>query len=465
MRILILALCVLTAGLVAAPGRRQAARPDPRFEQLATLVTQKMAEYHIPGVALGVMRDGQATTRGFGVTNVDDPQPVTPDTVFALASISKTVTATAIMKLAAQGKVDLRAPVRTYLPDFRVADEAASRDVTILDLLTHTAGWEGQLTVPDHGTNTLADFVASMKDLPQLAPPGRVWSYNNAGFSVAGRVIEVVTGRSFQEAVRALVFQPAQLASATTILGEVTTHRFAVGHRDRGGRTEVVRPFILSANPPAGGVAMNIVDLLGYAKFHLGDPALEVMRTPQVRKNATDDDMGIGWQLRTVGGVRTAAHGGTASGGLCLLLELVPERHLAFAILTNHTSGWRLIQDVERSLLQSYEQVVLAPNQAIAHRGVDETMAHATALAVQPAAAEYVGTYARTPVGNITVRTEAGTMFVGGAGGGAGTAILFYAPDRAFMIDGTSAGLPVEFIREPDGQVRWIRVDGRIGRR
>jgi CubicO group peptidase (beta-lactamase class C family) len=424
-----------------------------------------MTEYHIPGVALGVMRDGQLTTRGFGVTNVDDPQPVTPDTVFALASISKTVTATAIMKLAAQGKVDLRAPVRTYLPDFRVADEAASRDVTILNLLTHTAGWEGQLTVPDHGVNTLADFVASMKDLPQLAPPGRVWSYNNAGFSVAGRVIEVVSGRSFQEAVRALVFQPAQLTSATTILGEVTTHRFAVGHRDRNGRTEVVRPFILSANPPAGGVAMSIVDLLGYAKFHLGDPALEVMRTPQLRKNATDDDMGIGWQLRTIGDVRTASHGGTASGGLCLLLELVPERHLAFAILTNHTSGWRLIQDVERSLLASYERLVLAPNQAIAHRGVDETMAHATPLAVQPAAAEYIGTYARTPLGNITVRAEAGSVLVSGAGGGAGTAILFYAPDRAFMLEGTSPGLPVEFIRDEAGRIGWIRLDGRIGRK
>jgi len=465
MRLLTLALCVVTAGLGAAPGRVQTAPPDPRFDQLAALVTQKMAEYHIPGVAVGVMRDGQVMSRGFGVTNVDDPQPVTPDTVFALASISKTVTATAIMKLAAQGKVDLRAPVQRYLPDFRVADEAASRDVTILDLLTHTAGWEGQLTVPDHGTNTLADFVASMKDLPQLAPPGRVWSYNNAGFSVAGRVIEVVTGRSFQEAVRALVFQPAQLASATTVLGEVATHRFAVGHRDLGGRSEVFRPFILSANPPAGGVAMNIVDLLGYAKFHLGDSALEVMRTPQLRKNGTDDEMGIGWQLRTVGGVRTAAHGGTASGGLCLLLELVPERRFAFAILTNHTNGWRLIQDVERSLLASYERLALAPNQAIAHRGVDETMAHTTPLAVQPAAAEYAGTYVRTPVRDITVRVEAGKVIVSTAGGGSGTAILFYAPDLAFMLEGASPGLPVEFIREADGQVRWIRVDGRIGRK
>jgi hypothetical protein len=163
--------------------------------------------------------------------------------------------------------------------------------------------------------------------------------------------------------------------------------------------------------------------------------------------------------------VRTSAHGGTASGGLCLLLELVPERRLAFAVLTNHTNGWRLIQDVERSLLESYERLRLSPNQAIAHRGVDETMAQATPLATQPAAADYVGTYTRTPLGSIAVRADAGKLLVGGGGGGAGTALLFYAPDRAFQLDGTSPGLPVEFIRDTDGQVRWIRVDGRIGRK
>src|SRR5579862_9399665 len=214
----------ILAGVAAVPRPSAAiAQSGAPFDRLASLVEQKMREYRIPGVALGVFRDDRVTTRGFGVTNVDDPQPIAPDTIFALASISKTVTATAIVRLSAQGLIDLHAPVQRYLPDFRVADEAASRDVTMLNLLTHTPGWEGQLTVPDHGVNTLADFVAGMRDIPQLAPPGRVWSYNNAGFSVAGRVIEVVTGRSYQDAVRTLVFQPAQLTSATTVLGEVTT--------------------------------------------------------------------------------------------------------------------------------------------------------------------------------------------------------------------------------------------------
>src|SRR5262249_56296313 len=106
-------------------------------------------------------------------------QPVTSSTVFPLASISKTVTTTAVMRLVEQGKIDLRAPVRKYLPDFRVADEAASRDVTIWHLVTHTRGWEGPLSAADKGAGPLARFVASLGTDMQLAPPGAAWSYNN----------------------------------------------------------------------------------------------------------------------------------------------------------------------------------------------------------------------------------------------------------------------------------------------
>src|SRR6185295_10038536 len=110
--------------LIVQPATTSQQKPaDPIFESLATLVTAKMHEYRIPGVAMGVLRDGQTTIRGFGIRNVNDPQPVTNQTVFPLASISKTVTTTALLRLVEQGKADLHAPVRKYLPDFRVADE------------------------------------------------------------------------------------------------------------------------------------------------------------------------------------------------------------------------------------------------------------------------------------------------------------------------------------------------------
>src|SRR5205085_8733923 len=99
-----------------------------------------MKEYGVPGLALGILQDGVMSIRGIGVTNVEDPLPVTAHTVFPIASISKTFAATAIMRLVEQGKIDLKAPVRTYLPDFRVRDEAATRNATVMDLLTHMGG-------------------------------------------------------------------------------------------------------------------------------------------------------------------------------------------------------------------------------------------------------------------------------------------------------------------------------------
>ena len=90
------------------------ARQDAKLDQVASLVQQKMSEYGVPGVGFAVLKNGQLTARGFGVTNVDNPQPITPDTVFALASISKTVTTTAMMRLVEQGKVDLNAPVKSH---------------------------------------------------------------------------------------------------------------------------------------------------------------------------------------------------------------------------------------------------------------------------------------------------------------------------------------------------------------
>ena len=226
--------------LLAANSATAAQQADPKFEELSRLVTQKMAEYHVPGVAFGIVKNGQVMVRGFGVTNIEDPQPVTGDTVFPIASISKTI--------------------------------AAQRS---------------------------------------------------------------------------------------------------------------------------------------YASFN---------------------------RARWI-------------------------RNLALAIFTNHNAGWRLIQDVERAALKLYEGVSLDPKQAIGHRGVNETMPDVPLLLQQPAVAEYVGVYKRTPVGDVQVRQENGRLMIGE------TVLGFYAPDRAVATTGNNRGNPYEFIRKPDGTVGWIRVVGRIARK
>ena len=465
-------------GLIASSPAAQAP-PDTKFDAIAALAEAKMREFHVPGVAIGILDNGVITTRGLGITNVEDPLPVNDHTVFPIASISKTFAATMMMRLVEQGKVDLKAPVRKYLPDFKVRDETVSRDVTVWNLLTHTAGWEGQVSGPERGEDTLRNFVATvMPDLMQVAPPTAAWSYNNAGFSVSGRVIEAVTGTSINRAVRDLVFTPLGLAHAGSTAGEFMVNRFAAGHGVRNDAAFLQRPFSPSVSVTAGGVGLCITDLLAYAKFHLGDgtndrgerilsrASLELMRTTQLHKQSTDDDIGIAWHLRNVGPLRVAAHGGTLSGHI-LLLEIVPEKNFAIGILTNSINGWRLIQDVEREALKSYHGATFPKNYAIAHRGLVETLPNVEPLAKQPDPAQYVGRYLR-PMNAVSVRVEGGKLIVQEIPNTGEPRpvmpIAFYGPDRAVVTEGNDKGQGIEFVRDQKAKadIGWIRVVGRV---
>src|SRR5688572_17106203 len=314
----------------------------------------------------------------------------------------------------------------------------------------------------------------------QIAPPGKAWSYNNAGFSIAGRVIEVATGTSINRAMRDLVFQPLGLEHAGTTAGDFIVNRFAAGHATRDGKTTLQRPFTPSSSITAGGVGLCITDLLAYARFHMGDgtaangervlkrESLEQMRAVQLRKQSTDDDIGLSWHIRQVGPIHTYGHGGTL-GGHILLLEIVPERNFAIAILTNSNTGWRLIQDVEREALKSYVGATYKLNQAIAHRGLVETLPSVQPLARQPDLAPYVGTYAR-PSNSYVVRSEGGKLIVqdrqnSGGGTPRDFPITFFAPDGAVVTDGPDRGQSIEFVRDDTGRVGWIRVVGRVALR
>ncbi len=473
---LLIFVCVLSLSISARSGARLQAQANQRFDTLISLAEARMKEYGVPGVALGIATGAEVSIRGLGVTNVEDPLPITAHTVFPIASISKTFAATAMMRLVEQGKVDLHAPVRTYIPDFRVRDEAASREVTVWHLLTHLGGWEGQVSGPERGTDTLRNFVGSITDLMQLAPPGKAWSYNNAGFSIAGRVIENVTGTSINRAISDLVFKPLGLEHAGTTAGEFIVNRFAAGHVVRDGQTLLQRPFSPSTSVTAGGVGLCITDLIAYARFHMGDgtaangervlkrESLEEMRKIQAHKQGTDDDIGFAWHVRQVGPVHTYGHGGTLAGHI-LLLEIVPERNFAIAILTNSASGWRLIQDVEREALASYLGATYAPNQAIGHRGLVETIPSVQPLASQPDPAAYLGTYVR-PSNSYIVSITQGQLFVqdrpNSGGITSGSTVAFYGPDRVVVTDGPDRGQSMEFVRDDNGRINWIRVVGRV---
>jgi CubicO group peptidase (beta-lactamase class C family) len=179
------------------------------WQELNAFVQSQMAAAQVPGVAVGILHQGEVLAAGFGVTNVDHPLPVTDTTLFQIGSITKTFTGTLIMRLVEEGKLDLDAPVRRYVPDFWVQDEDAAARVTLRHLLTHLAGWQGDYFLDTgSGDDALAKYVAAMADLPQNTPVGQHWSYNNAGFYLLGHVIERVTGQSFEQVLQTMVLEP-----------------------------------------------------------------------------------------------------------------------------------------------------------------------------------------------------------------------------------------------------------------
>ncbi|MBN1316212.1 MAG: beta-lactamase family protein, partial [Anaerolineales bacterium] len=201
------------------------------LEKMEKLVTGLMNEHLVPGVQIGILYNNEIETFGYGVTNIEYPMTVTDETLFQIGSISKTFTATAIMRLVEMGEIKLDATIRTYLPDFRVVDNDASERATIRHLLTHTAGWFGDFfhdTGP--GDDALKRYAADMARLEQLAPVGTLWSYNNAGYYLAGYIIELVTDKKYEDALRELVLDPLGLAHCFFDPGKMMTYPVAVGH-------------------------------------------------------------------------------------------------------------------------------------------------------------------------------------------------------------------------------------------
>src|SRR5438477_2388437 len=305
-----------------------------------------MREHPVPGVAVGIIAQGEETASGFGVTNVDHPLAVDGDTLFQIGSITKTVTATALMRLVEQGKVELDLPVRTYVPELRLRDATVAAKVTLRQLLTHVGGWFGDhFTDTGAGDDALARYVEQLADVEQLTPLGSVWSYSNSGFALAGRALEVVTGRTAEDALNELVLAPLGMTHSFFFARDAITYRVAAGHFVFSEGAKVARPWYVPRNVSSiGGIVSSARDMLRYARFHLGDgtapggerllsaDALRLMRMPQVAREL-DAQSGLSWRLTEAGGTRLFGHGGGTIGQLALL-TLAPERDFALVVLT-----------------------------------------------------------------------------------------------------------------------------------
>jgi CubicO group peptidase (beta-lactamase class C family) len=459
-----------------------------KFDALCDALENRMIELRIPGVAIGILHEDTTHYAGFGVTSLNNPLPVTADTLFQCGSISKTILATAAMSLVDEGRINLDAPIRRYLPGFALRDQQAAAGATMRHLLTHTGGWLG-----DHfndfgfGADAIDRIVTEMATLPQWTPLGKYWSYNNVGFAAAARVMEMVTGQAFEDIVRMRVFEPLRMTQSFFFPTEVMVRRFAAGHSIAAGRISVATPWEIGrANHPAGGVTTTVIDLLRYAQCHidrgaaphgarvLSRRAAQAMRTAQLSATGRYD-MGLTWWLSRLTTPGAAAdpkgelfmqHGG-ATNGFTAHLRVVPGRRFAIAVLTNSDDGSMLYDGISQRALQDYLGLSLDSVKAVtvpaprlkayagryvAHLSEQTLTIKAGKLSAQ---ATYLGRFP-TP-----------TSPVHGDATGPETSLAFYnAPgERIFVANDGVLGGRGEFIRDERGRIAWLRWGGRLHRR
>jgi len=451
--------------------------------ELDDLLAQLADEFDVPGVAAGVWHAGKTSFACHGVTSVENPLPIDVHTLFQAGSIGKTFTATALLILAETGRVELAAPVRRYVPELHLADATAAAEVTLLQLLNHTAGWEGDF-FPDtgDGDDALARFVSRLDEVAQLTPPGAAFSYNNAAFCLAGRVIESVTGETYERAIRRLILQPLSLRESFFFPNEIMTRRFVVGHKPSSDDAlQVARPWALPrSGAPAGGIVASIADLLAWARFHSGDgrgadgarvlseSGLRAMREPTVHMpgSAFGDALGIGWILKDLGGARLVGHDGSTNGQEASL-SFLPEQDWALAVMTNASPGGLALNRVAR-------QRVLAACTGIVEADPQPVSAAPETLTVY--AGEYRARSMRCRVAvdqagglNFTLHNDPellAQMFENGEVPPAQPTTLHAGlvgghADRYVFASGPAQGLTGYFVRDGDGRVRALHLFGR----
>lgn len=224
-------------GLLIAPVAANAAAPDEAvLRDIDGIVEQWRIGANVPGLVYGIVIDGQlAVVRGQGVQELDSKRPVTPDSLFRIASMSKAFTALAILKLADEGKLSLDAPAETYVPEMRswTYPTGDSRRIRVRDLLNHTAGFvtddpwgDRQQPLPE------AAFTRMLKaGVPFSRPPGMAMEYSNFGYALLGRIISNVSGKSYQAYIRDSVMAPLGMASTGYDVSKSPMDRRALGYR------------------------------------------------------------------------------------------------------------------------------------------------------------------------------------------------------------------------------------------
>ena len=329
-----------------------------RADDVDSIVQNIMRQYHMPGTALAVMREGKIVrAQGYGLANVELNVPISPETIFQSGSMGKQFTATAIMMLVEEGKMGLDDKITKYFP----GSPPAWDDITIRRLLTHTSG------IKDYSEKDInfrldyseAELLKIFQDFPLDFPPGDRWNYSNTGYVVLGILIHKVTGKFYGDFLQERIFRPLGMTTTRNISeADIVPHR-AAGYRLVKGELKNQEYVSPSLNTTAdGALYFTVLDLARwdaalYTEKLLKRSSLQQMWTPVKLNNGKTYDYGFGWFLNQIHGHKIIEHGGAWQGFTTQISRYVDDR-LTVVALTNLDSAHSHAEDIVHEVAGVY---------------------------------------------------------------------------------------------------------------
>jgi CubicO group peptidase (beta-lactamase class C family) len=330
---------------------------DPFERELEPLIRTFIRQQQIPGLSIAIVKDGQVVyAKGFGWRSLDRRKgPVTPLTVFHMASIVKPFTATAVLQLVEQKKIDFDAPVMQYLPYFRLADERY-KVMTVRQLVAHTSGMpdvvDYEWNKPQYDEGALERYVRSLRDTPLLSAPGTGFAYSNMAYDVLGDLIAKVSGESYEDYVQERILTPLAMKNSTLMLREVNGELLSDGHV----LNAVGNPVISDSYPynrthsPSSNLHSNAIDMTRWAMANMNHGELDGRRIlpastyPSMWRPSEDigeaaigthvTSEGISWYLGAYRGNFLVTHSG-GDLGFITDLAMLPDKKIAVVWMAN----------------------------------------------------------------------------------------------------------------------------------
>jgi CubicO group peptidase (beta-lactamase class C family) len=417
--------------IFGATGSTEGRGSTDRLAALPPLVETAMEEWKVPGLAVGVVKDGEAIyMEGFGRRDIEKNLPVTPATLFRIASITKSFTSMAVALLVDEGKLDWDTPVIEYLPDFRLYDAYATLHTTTRDLLSHRTGLPGHYPMTFLWPDDRDEICRRLRYLDPSAGFREEYRYGNLTYITAGCLIERITGISWERFVTERILQPLAMTTSSVKEQIDDSADYALPYELQGARLAGVPYTHSAALNPAGGITSNVQDMVEWLKLHLNGgkvgreqfispDLLQEIHTPQMPISYAPDNFlgqlqgyGLGWNIQPYRGHYLLHHGGWMTGATSWA-SFMPHENLGIIVLSNRQSMLpRLLHYVIYDQLLGFHDIqwekFLAENKLSGTSPPPEAEIQAASAALP--AEEYSGVYEHPAYGRASIEVSEGHL-------------------------------------------------------